>query len=251
VVATRSGARARTLVDALERAGASVVELPLTVQVDPADGGAALRAAAADVGGCRWVVLTSVNAVDRFMAALRDARALAGVGVAAVGPATADALRRAGVEPDLVPAEHSARGIVEEFPDAGTDARRGVLFPSAELAPGTIPEGLGHKGWDVRRVEAYRTVPLSVQEPALLARVGAADAVVFTASSSVQAFVALRTPEGAPVPVPPHVVCIGPTTAEAARAAGMDGVQEARGASAEGIVAELADHFGRAGSDAS
>ena len=80
---------------------------------------------------------------------------------------------------------------------------------------------------------------------------GAADAVVFTASSSVQAFVALRTPEGAPVPVPPHVVCIGPTTAEAARVAGMAGVHEARGASVEGIVAELSEHFGRAGGDAS
>jgi hypothetical protein len=49
------------------------------------------------------------------------------------------------------------------------------------------------------------------------------------------------------VPVPGHVVCIGPTTAEAARAAGMTGVHEAWGASTEGIVAELSDHFGHAG----
>jgi uroporphyrinogen III methyltransferase / synthase len=185
------------------------------------------------------------------MGVLRDARALAGVGVAAVGRATADALRMAGVEPDLVPAEHSARGLVEEFSDAGDEERRSVLFPAADLAPSTIPEGLEEKGWQVRRVEAYRTVPLSAPEPAVLARAGAADAVVFTASSSVQAFVALRTPEGAPMPVPPHVVCIGPTTAEAARAAGMTGVREAWGASAEGIVAELADHFGGASGGAS
>jgi uroporphyrinogen III methyltransferase / synthase len=251
VVATRSGSRATDLVDALERAGASVVELPLTRQVEAADGGAALSAAAAEVGGCRWVVFTSVNAVDRFMAQLRDARALAGVGVAAVGRATADVLRMAGVEPDLVPAEQSARGLVEEFPDPVPDERRGVLFPAADLAPGTIPDGLGHKGWEVRRVEAYRTVPLSAPEPALLARAGAADAVVFTASSSVRAFVALRLPGGAPVPLPPHVVCIGPTTAGAAREAGMTGVHEAWGASAEGIVAELTDHFGGTGGGAS
>jgi uroporphyrinogen-III synthase len=42
-------------------------------------------------------------------------------------------------------------------------------------------------------------------------------------------------------------VCIGPTTAEAARAAGMTGVHEAWGASTEGIVAELSDHFGHSG----
>ena len=243
VVVTRSGSRARGLADALERAGASVLELPLTRQVDASDGGDALRAAAAELADQRWVVLTSVNAVERFMAVLRDARALASVSVAAVGPATADALRRAGVEPDLVPAEHSARGLVEEFP-ATEGPRRLVLFPSAEGAPDTIAEGLGDKGWDVRRVDAYRTVPLTAPDPALLARVVTADALTLTATSSLQAFLALRTPGGTPLPVPGHVVCIGPTTAEAARSAGLAGVHEAWGSSAEGIVAELVDHFG-------
>ncbi len=246
VVVTRAGPRARGLVDVLERAGAAVVELPLTRQVDASDGGAALRAAAAGVGDRRWVVLTSVNAVDRFMAAVRDARALAPVLVAAVGPATADALRMAGVEPDLVPAEHSARGLVEEFP-AADGADRGVLFPCAPGAPGTVAEGLGQKGWEVQRVEAYRTVPLATPEPALLARVAAADALTLTATSSLRAFLALRTPDGAPLRVPPHVVCIGPTTAEAARSAGLAGVHEAWGASGDGIVAELVDHFGPGG----
>ncbi len=247
VVVTRVGARARGLVDALERAGATALELPLTRQVEPEDGGAALRAAAAGVQGNDWVVLTSVNAVDRFVGSLRDARALGAVLVAAVGPATADALRRAGVEPDLVPAEHSARGLVEAFPDpAGAGSGR-VLFPSADLAPDTIPEGLGEKGWDVRRVEAYRTVRRAAPEPALLERVAAADALTFTATSSVQAFLALRTADGDPVRAPAHVVCIGPTTAAAALAAGFDGVHEAWGSSAQGIVDELIGELGPRG----
>ena len=195
VVVTRSGPRARDLVDALERAGATALELPLTRQVDPSDGGAALRAAAAEVQENRWVVLTSVNAVERFVAELRDARALGPVLVAAVGPATADALRMAGVEPDLVPAEHSARGLVEEFPPSDGAGRR-VLFPCADLSPDTIVEGLGQKGWEVRRVEAYRTVARSSPEPELLARVAAADAVSFTATSSVAAFGALADSRG-------------------------------------------------------
>jgi uroporphyrinogen III methyltransferase/synthase len=243
IVVTRVGTRAAGLVDALARAGASTVGLPLTRQVDPSDGGVALRAAAASVAECRWVVFTSVNAVDRFMAEMRDARALGSARVAAVGRATADALRTEGVEPDLVPSEHSARGLVEEFPSAEEDGARGVLFPCADIAPDTIDLGLAQKDWDVRRVEAYRTVPAAAPEPALLARVAQADALVLTATSSVHAFLALRTPEGAPVRVPGHVVCIGPITAEAARAAGMTGVREAWGASAEGIVAELSDHF--------
>jgi uroporphyrinogen-III synthase len=90
-------------------------------------------------------------------------------------------------------------------------------------------------------------VPAAAPEPELLARVGRADALVLTATSSVQAFVALRAPDGGAVPVPGHVVCIGPTTAAAARAAGMTGVHEAWGASTDGILAELSDHFGHAG----
>jgi uroporphyrinogen III methyltransferase/synthase len=257
VVATRSGPRSVDLIDALERVGASVVALPLTRQVDPADGGAELRLVAGEVsevgrmGRYAWVVFTSVNAVERFMAELRDARALADVAVAAVGPATTAALRRAGVEPDLVPADNSARGVVEAFHRADLDEPRRVLFPSADIAPATIPEGLRGKGWEVRPVEAYRTVLLTAPEPGLLARVAEADAIVFTASSSVEAFLALRTPDGAAVPTPPHVVCIGPTTAASARAAGIGGVHEAFGASAEGIVAELVDHFGGRGRGAS
>ena len=249
VVVTRSGARAANLVDALERAGAVTLELPLTRQVGAADGGAALRAAAGQVRGYRWVVFTSVNAVDRFMAELRDARAFGSTSVAAVGDATADALRVQGVEPDLVPAEHRARGLVEEFPPASPDTSEGgvrVLFPCADIAPDTIDVGLGQKGWEVRRVEAYRTMPAAAPEPELLGHVAQADALVLTATSSVAAFVALRTTGGAAVPVPAHVVCIGPTTAEAARAAGMTGVHEAWGSSAKGILAELSDHFGQA-----
>jgi uroporphyrinogen III methyltransferase/synthase len=244
VVVTRSGERARDLVDALERAGATALELPLTRQVDPADGGTALRSAAAAVRDNAWVVLTSVNAVERFMHALRDARDLGSVLVAAVGPATADALRQAGVEADLVAVEHSARGIVDAFPDwAGTGSRQ-VLFPAADLAPTTIADGLTSSGWDVRRVEAYRTVPRAAPEPVLLDRVAAADAVTFTAPSAVQAFLALRTADGRPVTPPAHVVCIGGTTAAAARAAGLDDVREARDGSAQGIADELIDAVG-------
>jgi uroporphyrinogen-III synthase len=176
--------------------------------------------------------------------ALRDVRALAGVLVAAVGPATADALRRAGVEPDLVPAEHSARGLVEVFPDPVAGGTGRVLFPSADLAPATIPDGLAQKGWDVRRVEAYRTVARTAPEPELLDRVASADALTFTATSTVQAFLALRTADGSPVAPPAHIVCIGPTTAAAASAAGLVGVHEAWGASAQGMVDELIGELG-------
>jgi uroporphyrinogen-III synthase len=122
-----------------------------------------------------------------------------------------------------------------------------VLFPAADRALGTIEDGLAAKGWDVERVEAYRTVAAAPPEAAVLARVSTADALVLFAASSVHAFTALRTAEGDAVPVPAHVVGIGASTVEAARAAGMTGVHEALAPSTEGVVAELCEHFGRVG----
>ena len=141
VVVTREGTRAGGLVDALERAGAAALELPLTRQVEPEDGGAALQAAATAVQENEWVVLTSVNAVDRFMGALRDARALGSVLVAAVGPATADALRRTGVEPDLVPAEHRRAGSSRSFPTRRAPALGASCSRVPTLRPRPFPTG--------------------------------------------------------------------------------------------------------------
>ena len=98
-------------------------------------------------------------------------------------------------------------------------------------------------------MEAYRTVARAAPEPALLDRVAAADALTFTAPSSVHAFVALRTADGRPLPPPPLVVCLGPTTGAAARAAGLDNVREARDASAQGIVDELIEALGPGADD--
>ena len=135
------------------------LELPLTRQVDASDGGDALRAAAAEVADRQWVVLTSVNAVERFMAVLRDARAFGRCrSPRSARPPPTHCGWRAWSRISCRPST-ARRGLVEEFPEPeGARARR-VLFPCAEGAPGTIVEGLGHKGWEVRRVEAYRTVP--------------------------------------------------------------------------------------------
>ena len=71
------------------------------------------------------------------------------------------------------------------------------------------------------------------------------------AMAAVRAYLDLRTPEGVSLPVPPYVVCIGPTTTDNARAMGLSGVDTAWGASAAGIVAVLVDHFAEHQGDAS
>jgi uroporphyrinogen III methyltransferase/synthase len=212
VVVTRAREQASELVDRLRRLGAETIELPAITIDEPGDGGAALRGAALRVGHYDWAIFTSANAVDRFCAELHDARSLAGVRVAAIGPGTAAALRSFGVVPDLVPEHFVAESLVEVFPFGNGD----VLLPRAAVARDVLPESLRAKGWRVDVVEAYRTRPADPSASAL-AEAGKADAITFTSSSTVTNFLQVAGLDA----VPPAVVCIGPVTAATAREAGL------------------------------
>jgi uroporphyrinogen III methyltransferase/synthase len=236
IVVTRARAQASGLVARLQRLGATTVELPTIQIADPADGGSALAAAAATVAGVDWVVFTSVNAVDRFLALLRDARALGAARVAAVGPGTAEALDRHRVVADLVPPRALAESLVESFP-AGPGR---VLLPQAAAARPTVAEGLAAAGWQVEVVEAYRTEP-AVPPAAALAEAAAADAITFTSASTVAGHVAAAGTAG----LPPVVASIGPVTTAAAEAAGIPVTVEAAPHTVEGLVDALVRVLGR------
>ncbi|HEY5250122.1 MAG TPA: uroporphyrinogen-III C-methyltransferase [Acidimicrobiales bacterium] len=241
VVVTRPRAQSGELVSGLAAAGARVVVLPVMAVTDPVDTGP-LERAARDAGAYDWIVFTSANAVDRFVALLPDGRALGGVRLAAVGSATAAALAGWHLRADLVPDEATAEGLVAAMPapsadprpattgdsaggeDAGGDAagRPGggrVLFPRGAEARDILAPGLRGQGWVVDEVVAYRTVaagePEGVTAKDLEDAVGS-DVITFTSPSTVDFFLALSGGR-----TPPVIACIGPVTAEAARKAGL------------------------------
>ena len=238
VVVTRARAQASELVVALEAAGASTVELAAIEITDPSDGGAGLRAAAAGVGAYDWVVLTSINGANRFLDELRDARQLAGASVAAIGPGTAAALAARNIVADLVPEEYVAESLLEAFPAPPEGGGR-VLLPRAAVARDVLPDGLRAAGWQVDVVEAYRTVTAS---PTARQREAAAsaDVITFTASSTVERYLEVKGDD----PVPPVVACIGPITADTARAHGLTVDVVAAEHTIPGLVAALVAHLG-------
>jgi uroporphyrinogen III methyltransferase/synthase len=154
VVVTRARAQASAFAHDLRSLGASVIEAPTIEVVDPSDGGARVRAAVARLSSAPpahydWLVVTSVNGVERTFDHLPDARVLAG-GVAAVGTATAEALAAWRVVADLVPERFVAEGLIEAFPTAPPGGGR-VLLARAEVARSELPEALAAKGWEVPR----------------------------------------------------------------------------------------------------
>lgn len=232
VVVTRAREQASELTTRLQALGASVVELPSIAIADPADGGRALRDAAARVGSYDWVVLTSANGAARLLDCLHDARDLGGVKVAAIGPGTADVLARGNIRADLVPSRFVAESLLDEFPTPDDGGR--VLITRAAVARDVLPNGLRALGWDVDVVEAYRTVTVQ-PEAAVVAAASAADIITFTSSSTVERYLEIAASH----PVPPIVACIGPVTAATARTRGLPVAVEARVHSVEGLVDAL------------
>ncbi len=244
VVVTRARAQASELARRLSDLGARVLEVP-TIRIDPpADGGAGLDRAAAGLraGAYRWIVFTSVNAVEALMARVPDARRLGGVSLAAVGPATAAALEKYRLVADLVPPRQEAAGLLDVFPAPHSSdpfglapAERRVLFPRAAEGREVLVEGLSDQGWQVDLVEAYRTVPAPAEE-GVAEELATAEAICFSASSTVTGFLQAY---GASA-VPPVVVCIGPVTAATARQAGLDVTAVASSASVAGLADAVA-----------
>ncbi|GII88477.1 bifunctional uroporphyrinogen-III C-methyltransferase/uroporphyrinogen-III synthase [Sphaerisporangium siamense] len=198
-------------------------------------------------GRYEWVAFTSANAVkairEKFEEYGLDARAFAGLKVAAVGEATARALIAFGVKPDLVPVgEHSSEGLLAEWPpyDSMLDPINRVLLPRADIATETLIAGLTELGWECDDVTAYRTVRAAPPPEAIRVAIksGGFDAVLFTSSSTVRNLVGIAgKPHNVTV-----IAVIGPQTAKTAEEFGLRVDIMADNPSATALAAALAEY---------
>ncbi|RMI36633.1 bifunctional uroporphyrinogen-III C-methyltransferase/uroporphyrinogen-III synthase [Streptomyces triticirhizae] len=227
VLVPRTKEQAASLSDQLRSYGAVPSEVP-TIAVEPPRTPQQMDRAVKGLvtGRYEWIAFTSVNAVrairEKFEEYGLDARAFAGIKVAAVGEQTAKALVEFGVRPDLVPSgEQSAAGLLEDWPpyDPVFDPIDRVFLPRADIATETLVAGLVEMGWEVDDVTAYRTVRASPPpaETREAIKGGGFDAVLFTSSSTVRNLVGIAgKPHNVTV-----IACIGPATARAAQEHGL------------------------------
>lgn len=244
IVVTRARSQSATLSDRLTALGADVVEIPAT-RIEPLDS-PAIAESIERLSDYGWVIFTSQNAVRLFWSALRregrDARALSGVKVAAVGPATADALLDVGIATDLSPERFVAEALLDALRDRGEVRGARVLYATAEGARDVLPDGLAELGATVDRVHLYRSVANAEGADALKRRIAAGvDLVTFTSASSVAAFADAVGREAASGV---RGASIGPITTAAARATGVDVAVEASDSTIPGLVSAIVEHFG-------
>ena len=250
VAVTRARAQASALAARIRALGAEVVEAPaIRVEPRPADDGE-VAAVARGIERYALVCLTSPNGAELLLDALtaggRDARALAGATVAAIGPGTARTLAARGIRADVVPSRSIAESLVEELEHLPVAGHR-VLVARAAEARDVLPDALRARGAEVDVVPLYDTVPEPLGAEALegLAR---ADYVTFTSSSTVDSLLDALAAAEAELPPGGRVVSIGPVTSTTARARGLEVTVEAERHDIEGLVeALLADAEGRTG----
>jgi uroporphyrinogen-III synthase len=247
IVVTRARAAGEQLATRLRDLGAIPLIRPL-IAIAPPDDLTPLDAALRELRQFEWLVCTSANAVaalhERLQALGLPKEPPSTVRVGAVGSATAAAFRANGWRVDNLPATYTAAGLAEAFGDL-TGQR--VLFPASAIARPTLAEGLRARGATVEMVTAYRTVilPLEPGEPLVAAlQDDAINAVTLTSPSTVRGFLPFLAASGRERHSP-ALVCVGPTTADAAREAGLTVSAIATEQDASGLIAALCALFDR------
>lgn len=231
VAVTRARAQTSGLARSLRELGAKVVEAP-AIRIVPIDG------PAPQVERYDLLCLTSPNGVrllfERLLKEGRDARALRGTRVAAIGPGTAAALREHGVIADVVPEKFVAEALADALSEVPVGR---ALVARAAGARDVLPNALRERGAHVDVLELYKTVaePLGEVE---LAAVERADYITFTSSSTVRFFLEAA---GARVTRRSRIISIGPVTSATLREHDLTPDAEAPTHDIEGLVRALVE----------
>ena len=218
VVVTRAQDQADGLAETLHELGAEPLLVPSIRSTPPADAGA-LRTAAQRLGGARWVGMTSPSGVRHGWPAVQAAwpdGLPSGLGVAAVGPGTAEALAALGARADFQPSESSGDAFAAELPVEPGDR---VVLLRSDIARAAVAEALRQRGADVLDAVAYHTVVAADPADVEAALDRRPDAVTFTSPSTVRGFLAGLGDPGRLAGV--ALVPIGPVTARAVTDAGL------------------------------
>jgi uroporphyrinogen-III synthase len=247
VLVTRAAHQAGKLSEGLRARGFEPVEVPV-LEIQPPLSFDALDAALRELESYDWLIVTSTNAVEALTArALKLAVPLAALEkleIAAIGEATAKAVRKAGFDVALVPEKYVAESLAESLMDRVRGKK--ILLARAEVARDVIPDALRAAGGTVDVVDAYRNaIPEGAPEQLRRALEQGIDAATFTSSSSVTHLADAARAAGLAFPFAGvKAVSIGPVTSQTLRAAGWEPAAEAEPSDIPGLIEALSRVLG-------
>jgi uroporphyrinogen III methyltransferase/synthase len=249
IVVTRSRAQASDFVEEIESLGAEAVEMP-TIKIDDPEDFGPLDEAIDNIGSFDWIVLTSVNAVGRFVDRLfargGDIRDLKGIKMCAIGTATAEEVRKCRVRVDLIPPKYVAESIIESLQQDGEIKGKRFLLPRADIARSLLPDEIARLGGEAVEVDVYRTVLEEEADQDIIQRLvdGEIDLVTFTSSSTVRNFAKILGDDRLEkVKSTAQFASIGPITTQTAEELGIPIHTEADQHDIPGLVDAIMNHF--------
>jgi len=243
IVVTRTRQQASALSLRLEELGARVIEAPTIELAAPSDWRPVdeALAAAADFD---WMIFTSQNGVSftkqRLWSTGRDVRSFGKAKLAAIGDATADAIKQElCLKVDLCPKSFVAEALAEELISRGEAAGKRFLLLRADIARPILRERLAAAGAaEVRDVAVYETRPAASLPPILLETLdeGQADWITFTSSSTARNFVALLGQDYHQRLAGVKLASIGPVTTATLKELGLKPAIEAETSNIAGLI---------------
>lgn len=249
ILVGRARPQASALSAGLKALGASVVEIPF-IEIRKPRSYRRFDVSLRRINEYDWLILTSVNGVDALAGRLKQLRiraeSLLHLQIAAIGPATSEAIQKLGLRSALVPERYVAESVVEGL-QGKVDGTR-VLLARAKVARDVIPKELRKVGARVDVVEAYETVVPVASQKKLRAVMRdpkrRPNVITFTSSSTVRNFVALLGGRARP----PHTnlegirfASIGPITSATLRKLGLPVHIEAREYTIPGLIHAIRD----------
>jgi len=250
VVVTRSRQQASKLVALLAAAGARCLEVP-TLEIGPPDDFAPLDEALTRLDQFHWLVFTSANGVAAFMARLfgqgKDVRVLGQAKIAAIGPATAQALAEFGLKADVVPSAFKAEVLLQALSPLVVPGSR-ILLARAQIAREVLPQGLVRLGAKVDVAPVYKSrLPHEIPPEAEAAlKEGQVDILTFTSSATVHNFARLLGKERFQVlAATATLAAIGPITAATLGEYGLSPQIEPADYTIPALAQAIIDHYSK------
>ena len=250
IVVSRARDQAAALAFPLRELGAEVLEIPF-IEIRPPATFQPLDKALLEIHNYDWLILTSVNGVRALAGRIQhlglEVLNFVHLKVAAIGPATEQALEEQQFQVDVVPEKYVAEAVVSALRAQVKDQR--ILLVRAKVARDVIPEELRRAGALVNVVEAYATVAPEASrsrlESVLQDSARKPDVITFTSSSTVRNFVSLMEIQPGQVSFLQGVklASIGPVTSQTLRESGLPVDIEAREFTVPGLVRAIVAAF--------
>jgi uroporphyrinogen-III synthase len=254
VLVSRARDQAAALSFPLRELGAEVLEIPF-IEIRPPASWQLLDSALLEIHNYDWLILTSVNGVKALAGRIQhlglDPLNFVHLKVAAIGPATEQALEEQQFQVDVVPEKYVAEAVVSALRSQVKGQR--ILLVRAKVARDVIPEQLQKAGAVVNVVEAYETVVPEASRTRLHAALRDSahkpDVITFTSSSTARNFASMLELDSQPGRGRPSILqgvklaSIGSVTSATMRELGLLVDIEAREFTALGLVEAIAASF--------